>query len=209
VVKNIGVTEADLAYIAGLLDGEGALFIGKYARAGNRFLAYRGYMSIVNTHIPMLQQVQSAVGGKIVRQGAIRKCYALTFSANEIRDVLPRLQPFLIIKKVQAELLLKFLETQKGNGVAPIIDSLLTFYEECYQKMKRLHHLHYDYQKPTSVSLGLRSCYQCGKRFDVFSCSPKKKYCSDHCARKTHWTRSNANIAAKKRAVEEASSVHS
>ena len=186
--------ERELAYIAGLLDGEGALFIGKYPRKGNARLGYQGYMAIINKHVPMLQHIKSIIGGKIVVQGKLRKCYTLSLSANEIRQWLPRLQPYLIVKKEQAEVLLAFLERQAKNASAPISDGLAVFYDVCYRKMKGLHHFEFDYKEPKK-SLGIRKCETCQTEFEAFSSHPKKKYCSGDCKKKMHWTRSNRRIA--------------
>ena len=191
--------EKQLAYIAGVLDGEGTILVGKYPRKGNRNLAYRGFLAIGNTHVPLLQFIKGVIGGKIIMQkkssgdyaGSI--CYSLSLTTNEIRKWLPELLPFLIVKKEQAEVLLAFLEKQANNASAPVSDELLEFYESCYQKLKALKKVRYEYREP-KYSLGFFDCAQCGKKFERTSKAPKRIYCGAWCKKQVHWTRSNNRI---------------
>lgn len=193
-----GVTKIDLGYIAGVLDGEGTLVIAGCKRKENRNLAYRGYMAITNTNIPLLEHIQSRVGGLIhpqtkVYRGEICPCYVLNFSVNQTRAVLPKLLPYLVAKRDQAEVLLSFLERQAANASAPISDELLGFYEECRVKIKRLKKIRYSYEKK-SVS-EIRNCAQCGSSFNWSSSTPMRIYCSVECKKRVHWTRSNGRIS--------------
>lgn len=193
-----GVTSISLEYIAGLFDGEGTLIVGKYPKGDNRVLAYRAFMALVNTYVPILEKVQSLLGGKIAIQkqhGVMtRACFVLTFSSNEIRAVLPQLLPYLVIKKEQAEVLLAFLERQASNASAPVSEELLQCYEVAYHKMKQLKVVRFEYIRPPEQFV-LVPCAQCGKEFSRSTRYPRKMYCSDWCKRKTHWTRSNRRVA--------------
>ena len=193
-----GVTETQLAYIAGILDGEGTCVIGKCVR-DNRALAYRGYLAIANTYLPVLEWIQNRIGGNIAlqdKQGgpyAGTWCYSLSFSANEIRRELPRLLPYLVIKRKQAEVLLSFLARQESNASAPISEGQLAWYEECYQLLKQLKKERFEYRRPPEQVVK-QPCAQCGVVFPRSSRTPRRVYCSSWCKRKTHWTRSNARI---------------
>jgi len=187
--------ETNLAYVAGLIDGEGTLVVGKYPRKGNKYLGYRGFLAIANTHVPMLQFLKSIIGGKIVEQGKGRGCYSLSLSTNEIRNCLPQIVPFLVVKKEQAEVLLDFLERQFNNASAPVSDELLKFYESCYQRLKKLKKVRYSFKEEV-ISLGFFDCAQCGKKFERTSKdSSKKIYCSVKCKKIVHYTRSNHRIS--------------
>ena len=195
-----GVTETELSYIAGFLDGEGSLVVGKYPKGG-RELSYRSFMTVVNTYLPIVEWIQSRVGGKVMVQDPTGKnpyskltCYVLTFSPGEIRRVIPRLLPYLIVKKKQAEVLLAFLERQASNASAPVSVELLEFYEQCYQRLKELKRLRFEYIRP-AYQTEMRRCQQCGEQFPWSSQSPQKIYCSFRCKKKTHWMRSNRRIA--------------
>src|SRR3990167_10699089 len=97
-----------LAYIAGIVDGEGCLMVGKYPqRTNSGKVGYRGFMGIANTNIPLLLYVKNIIGGKIVTQKrtngpyAETICYSLSLTANEIRKWLPQLKDYLVAKKEQ------------------------------------------------------------------------------------------------------------
>lgn len=194
MIENIGLTETQLAYIAGFIDGEGTFVVGKYSRSGNRYLAYRGFCAIANTHVPVLQSIQKLLGGKIIEQGIGRQCFSLSFTTNEIRRWLPDLQQFLIVKKEQAEVLMAFLDKQADNASAPISEELLSFYESCYLKLKKLKKVRFSFKEKV-VTLGIRKCRQCGNEFEANSKSPKKTYCSVKCKKIVHYTRSNRRIS--------------
>lgn len=184
--------DSQLAYIAGVIDGEGTLCIGKY-NAGNKNLCYRPYLAIANTYVPMLEYIKSIIGGKIVEQGKGRGCYSLNLTADKIRRWLPEIFNYLIVKKDQAEVLLDFLDKKSSNASAPISDELLEFYESCYQKLKKLKKKRFIFKESLN-SLGIRECAQCGSEFEATSRFPKKIYCNKLCKKKTHWTRSNLRI---------------
>lgn len=189
-----------LAYIAGVLDGEGTLIVGKYRRSGNRYLGYRGFMSIANTNIPMLLHIKGIIGGKICAQkkttgpylGSV--CYNLYLNTHQIREQLPKILPFLVAKKEQAEVLLDFLGRQASNASAPVSDELLDFYESCYQRLKELKKLRYSF-KEEIFSIGFFDCAQCGEKFERTSRNPTKIYCSVSCKKVVHYTRSNRRIS--------------
>lgn len=184
--------EKQLAYIAGIFDGEGTLVIGKYPRPDTQNLGYRAYMAFSNTHVPLLQYLKSVVGGKIIHMK--NGCYTLTLTTSEIRRWLPEILPFLIVKKEQAEELLTFLDRQANNSFAPVSDKLLSFYEKSYQRMKVLKKERFIF-KEKLISLGIRECAQCNKKFETFSNHPKKIYCSVKCKKIVHYTRSNRRIS--------------
>ena len=183
----------DWAYVAGVFDGEGTLVVGRHTRKGNRGLAFRAHMAIADTHVPLLQAVKAFVGGgKIIIQGR-KGCYSLSFSTSEIRRILPQMLPHLIVKHEQAEVLLRFLGAQSGNASAPLTPQLGAFYQECRTRLEKLKRVRYTFKEPV-LALPPRVCEQCGKPFKLTSKTPRKRYCSLYCKRKTHWTRSNARI---------------
>ena len=172
--------------------------VGKYPRSGNKNLAYRGFMGIANTNIPLLVYLKGIVGGKIIRMKisgnySNSACYTLSLTTSEIRKCLPLIKEYLIVKKEQAEVLLDFLEKQSINASAPVSDKLLEFYESCYQKLKDLKKIRYEF-KEQEISLGIFDCVKCGIKFEKTSRYPKKIYCSVKCKNVVHYTRSNQRI---------------
>src|SRR3990167_4441036 len=135
-------------------------------------------MAISNTHIPTLLHIKNMLGGKIAIQGLERKCYSLTFSANQIRAILPELLPYLIVKREQAEIMLKFFEKQASRNFGLLSQDDIAFYENCYEKMKKLKKVRFDFKEEFKV-LGTKLCLQCGKEFSSNTKNTNQKYCSD------------------------------
>ena len=102
------------AYIAGLLDGEGYIFIHKY----------RNYMSlrvgISNTYVPVLKYVKEYYGGNIykhIRQKKIHKIgYEWVLQNKYTKQFLKDMLPFLIIKSKRAKLALDFIKFKESKN---------------------------------------------------------------------------------------------
>lgn len=116
VVSDRVMTPTEAAYFAGFVDGEGT--IGLYrARRRESKSGYRlqSHLAVANTDMPVLEAIQRMCGnGRLVQTTNPAKPhhkpgYLLRFSPNQIRHVLPQLQPYLLIKGRQAEYVLEFL----------------------------------------------------------------------------------------------------
>ena len=98
--------ETDIAYAAGLVDGEGT--IGVYMRGKG---SVRFKVAVYNTEYPMMEWLQLRFGGKIHRVGKIRagrkQEYAWYKSDNEFQEFLSLVLPYLVTKRLRAELALK------------------------------------------------------------------------------------------------------
>lgn len=116
--KVMSPTEA--AYVAGFVDGEGTITIGKATRRESRAgVAHDAIFSMANTNLPVLKSIVETCGnGKIqvMRQKKTpshhKTGYRVWFTANQIRHVLPQVRPFLRLKAKQADILLKFLASK-------------------------------------------------------------------------------------------------
>lgn len=116
------ITETNLAYIAGMLDGEGCISINKrkdkeYKR-GHSFYAN---LRITNTYLPVLLWIQDQFGGlgSIVEQPRKenrKRCWQWKVATNQAAAVCKMLLPYLRIKKRQAEILVEF---QKLKETSP------------------------------------------------------------------------------------------
>lgn len=120
--KQMSVEEA--AYVAGFIDGEGTIGIiretRKEALAGFRYTAY---FSVCSTDMNVLEAIRSMMGnGRIISthhkkaKPHHKDVFKLTLSPNQIRDVVPKILPYLIIKREQALLVLEFLDIKQGTN---------------------------------------------------------------------------------------------
>jgi hypothetical protein len=133
----------DWSYVAGFVDGEGSLCIhrgGTYVYKGvPRWPTYRPLIAVSNNHRGVLEQMRDFIGfGSIhnhPRSSPNAKLgYALHLSGFRIAPVLEKLQPLLIIKKRQAEVMLAFIERRRRQKTRPFTSEDYAHVEE----MRRL-----------------------------------------------------------------------
>ncbi len=100
----------ELAYIAGLLDGEGCITIvkGHHKRLHSNWSPeYALRISVTNQFIPALEYIKSATGlGSIHRDRG--KTFKWLISCQQAMEFLKVLKPHLLIKAKQADVAIKF-----------------------------------------------------------------------------------------------------
>lgn len=113
------LTEGEAMYVAACIDTDGSISIcGRNARKKGDTVQ----VSLANTHVGFLKHVQKMVGGGrlsphnrkfIPSLKYPKECYTLGFRMNEVRDLLPQIIPFLVIKKDKAIRVLELLKSRK------------------------------------------------------------------------------------------------
>lgn len=109
-------TELDLAWAAGLFDGEG--HIGAHLCSGTVYTHWKLSVLVSNVHKPTMDKFQSLVGGRMrLRKNGPgnRKIWVLRLGEGVAAAALEKLLPYLVTKKEQAELALEFRKTYGGN----------------------------------------------------------------------------------------------
>ena len=106
--------KTEIAYIAGFFDGEGCVRIKQANQGGN---SYYLIAHITNTNPVILKKVQDLFGGntRVQEKGRNKPIYNWYITSSEANDFLKTLQPFLIEKKSQAELGIKFHENKSND----------------------------------------------------------------------------------------------
>jgi hypothetical protein len=130
------LNERDCGWLAGLIDGEGCLCLtkqsGGHTRAGYSMIPN---LQISNNSSPSLQRVRETIGaGSIHRQR--NAFYYMLWSSQRLFELLIQIEPILIVKRKQAELLLEAytLNQKHYAGHTPHKERLL----ELYQIMRSL-----------------------------------------------------------------------
>ena len=117
--------KTELAYLAGLVDGEGAIQLNKGRCARNKYLVRRGFtwnltVKISNTNADLMNWLNTHFGeyghSYISKQRDSRSKRQHTWLIRDKRNLLPKLLPYLVIKKRHAELLLQALSYLASNG---------------------------------------------------------------------------------------------
>jgi hypothetical protein len=113
-VQRVRVPETMLAYLAGIVDGEGCIAVVRYAyksrRTGKRIWAYALSVVVVNTHRPLLRLFKKYFLGSIHPRTRYRKrkpCFSWHIAHQAGRAFLIRLLPYLREKRKQAVLAIR------------------------------------------------------------------------------------------------------
>lgn len=116
------LTELQLGYIAGILDGEGQVSIVRNIRRDDkkRLREYdlRVQVSITQRRRLLLDTILKWTGkesGIISATGLGNKYFALRFRVPWLQENLPLILPHLVLKKRQAELVLEFIASRASR----------------------------------------------------------------------------------------------
>lgn len=101
----------DLAYVAGIIDGEGTIGFRKEKLASGN-LCYRMRVSVRHTNEWLIRWLCFAFGGSIVKRKASKAVHKDTWQwciqANQAAKFLRFIYPYLRLKRNQADVALKF-----------------------------------------------------------------------------------------------------
>jgi hypothetical protein len=125
------------AWLAAVIDGEGYLTLAKAKNPRSQHgLGFRPMLTVSGTNLGFLQEIKEACGmGSIIRRrtwpSRYKSAWVFMLYATGLRRILPRVEPFLIIKRRHAELLKEALFfTRRGFGGKRL--------EEIYWELRRL-----------------------------------------------------------------------
>ncbi len=138
------MTRDQIVYLAGIMDGEGTFHIGHHNK-NSRSLTSRLY--VVNTDVRLINWLHENFGGLIYTRTSIKnphwkKKFEWVVNVSQIIPITEAILPFLIVKKEQAELMIKFRKTfdqSKPNGKR-ISDEILSIRLDCLSEMRKLNH---------------------------------------------------------------------
>jgi hypothetical protein len=114
-------TIEDLAYLAGVIDGDGTIVIGKTrsrAKSGIFYPRYDLRVAVYNTDERLMLWIEERFGGHVytVRRNKPlpnrRVAYKWTLGQRQAAILLKQVRPYLVIKAAQSDLALKFQESK-------------------------------------------------------------------------------------------------
>ena len=115
------LTDNELAYIAGFVDGEGCISITKRKdKEYKNGCSFYVNLRIVNTDLEILEWIQDIlnVGGCIIKRKRIgnnKQCYELKYGCLQACKGVRLLLPYIKVKKRQAKILLEFQKLKDDN----------------------------------------------------------------------------------------------
>lgn len=146
--------ETDIAYLAGIIDGEGSITIGNYSsnkKTGDHH--YQTILSITNTDYSLLEWIKNTFGGSVwaysekqTPKNSRQKYYRYVATGNLLTHICELVLPYCICKKKQVEIMLEMRATYKAHsavkgkqGTQPISKEILEFRHQCLLRLRDLH----------------------------------------------------------------------
>lgn len=143
---SINCTEVELAYIAGIIDGEGNIQIVKIKpgkKYGSINYTYELKVSVSNTDWRLVDWLRNKVGGFIstCKSEGKKNAYKIGFSISIVDRLLPLVYNYMIIKKEQVDVAFEFRKTfdTKHPRRKSTNSEVLSVRESLYRKMLDLH----------------------------------------------------------------------
>ena len=116
-----GMSNEELAYLAGLIDGEGTISFF-FKRTTNLNQVTQPYVSISNTNIKMRDWILERIGqgscgspsGKQSRENGWKRCYNVLWTGPMAIAIIEAVFPFLVLKKPNAQWVLGLFRMEKS-----------------------------------------------------------------------------------------------
>ena len=133
----------EITYLAGIIDGEGTIYLQRLIR--NSYINWYPRFQIVNTNVNLMMWIHKTFGGHLYGKDRSNHNknwkYQYEWCTNRkiIDLLLPKILPYLIVKKEQAELMLEFRKTfVKKYGRSKIPKDIYEHREQIFNKIKNL-----------------------------------------------------------------------
>lgn len=136
--------EKDIIYLAGLIDGEGSIFIKK--AKGRKNPIHSLELEISMTHKPTIESIYKMYGFGSFRASKRKKkmshhkqAWRICFSSNDAVKVINDVLPYLRTKRGEAELALEFAKLkEKHCGRRGLSEEMMQLREDYYNDLKNL-----------------------------------------------------------------------
>lgn len=111
--------DTDIAYLAGIIDGEGSIYIGNFSCNPKTKMPYfQTNIQVSNTDEPLIQWLKDTFGGLINKRtrkqhpaNSRKQVYIWTVSGERLTHLCEILIPYLICKRKQAEIMIEMRKT--------------------------------------------------------------------------------------------------
>jgi hypothetical protein len=135
-------SDTELAYLAGIIDGEGSIYI--QSRQRSDAIDYFPRFQIVNTDKKLMDWIHITFGGNLFQKNRFKhnpkwRIQYEWFTTRKLMDELIELIiPFLISKKEHAQIMLEFRKSFKEKTSYRVTEDVLSFRNDCLHKLKFL-----------------------------------------------------------------------
>ncbi|MGZ6281753.1 MAG: LAGLIDADG family homing endonuclease [Ktedonobacterales bacterium] len=153
--------DTELAYIAGIVDGEGSVYI--YLKTGGnqrgeRKKYHRSALKIANTDKSLIDWLRERIGGTVSRNqpksDKYKVVYHLAIEGPSLLTLIDALSPFLLLKQKQMQLVAQMQQTMRTVSTGLALDpSVLAERDRIYKEFLQCKH-------GESMSWGGRNLYE-------------------------------------------------
>lgn len=136
-------SDVQLAYLAGIIDGEGSIYIQTQIREDRKSAIYNSHFKVANTDKKMIDWLHNIFGGtqyvKKRNNPKWRTQYEWFAGIKLTDNLLPLIIPFLVTKKEHAKIMVEFRNTFTNHpGRGGVASCVLDYRLECLHKLKLL-----------------------------------------------------------------------
>lgn len=152
-------TIAQLAYLAGIIDGEGSIYIGNFSankKTGAKY--YQTNIEVTNTDENLIDWLVTHIGGRKYTysknqtpKNSRKQVFRWIVNGDLVTQLCSLLFPYIVIKKQQCEIMLKMRKTfehtsmKKGKqGIQNLPLHILEEREKYFHQMQSLHCRNYN-----------------------------------------------------------------
>jgi len=143
-----------LAYLAGIIDGEGCIHIGYYFNKSQNRSTYHTLIQITSTDKPLIEWLSVHFGGKAALytkaqtpKNSRQTPYTWKITGDELTHICRLVLPYMISKKDQIEIMLKMRATfhdqhepRKGQqGIQPMSQELIDYRHSLMSDLRALY----------------------------------------------------------------------
>lgn len=147
-------TIAQIAYLAGIIDGEGSIYIGNFScNPKTKVPYYQTNIQVTNTDKPLIDWLYEIFGGLFSKRtpkqhasNSRKQAYIWTASGDRVTHLCELILPYLIAKKRQCEIMIKMRATFTKNhctkgkrGIQQHSADLVYLRQSYMDEMRNLH----------------------------------------------------------------------
>lgn len=159
------ISTEKLAYLAGIIDGEGSIYIGCYSSNKKTGMPhYQTVINICNTEESLIDWLVLNFGGSRrsytpnqTPKNSRRKVYSWNVWSKSLEEICQAIFPYIVIKKRELEIMIAIRKTfipkipTKTFGQPKTPEDILALRRSLYLELKSLHNRNY-HNKPCAVS---------------------------------------------------------
>ena len=145
--KRISYKATDISYLAGIIDGEGSIYIGNFScNKTTKLPYYQTNIQVANTDKRLIDWLKETFGGLVNTRtrkqtpiNSRKTVYMWTISGDRLTHICEEILPYLICKKRQAEIMLKMRATFETGSPNRLSLETRHLRESLMNEMRSLH----------------------------------------------------------------------